>query len=193
MLRCESRTLWFSLACWPWLAADQKKSPEAPAIIFTKIPPATDGGRERFDTISGRVVGSVPGQRIVVYGNRAAGIIDRIRSSCRKSPPRRELVDANRIIREILALLEDEATRSSVAVFTELAPEERVVTADRVQLQQVFMNLILNAIEAMKNAGGELVVKSQLERDGQLLAIDFPELSVIGLWLVARSRSIRRT
>jgi PAS domain S-box-containing protein len=105
--------------------------------------------------------------RIDKYGNRAAEIIDRIRSFYRKSPPRRELVDVNGVIHEMLTLLEGEATRHSVAMGTELAAELPKITADRVQLQQVFMNLMLNAIEAMKDSGGEFTVKSQLQ-DGQL-------------------------
>src|SRR4029077_17024160 len=63
--------------------------------------------------------------------------------------------------------LNGEATRHSVAMHTELASELPTIMADRVQLQQVFMNLMLNAIEAMKESGGELTVKSQLQ-DGQL-------------------------
>ena len=101
------------------------------------------------------------------YGNRAAEIIDRIRSFYRKSPPHRELVDVNGIIQEILTLLDGEATRSLVALRTELAPDLPGIMADRVQLQQVFMNLMLNGIEAMENSGGELRVKSELQ-DGQL-------------------------
>jgi signal transduction histidine kinase len=65
-------------------------------------------------------------------------------------------------------LLKGEADRCSVAIRTELAAELPKIIADRVQLQQVFMNLMLNAIEAMKDSGGELTVKSQLQ-DGQLL------------------------
>jgi len=107
--------------------------------------------------------------RIDRYGNRAAEIIDRIRSFYRKSPPRRELVDVNRIIHEILTLLNGEAIRSSVAMRTDLAADLPDVMADRVQLQQVFMNLMLNAIEAMKDSGGELTVKSQRGQDGQPL------------------------
>src|SRR6202041_177850 len=107
--------------------------------------------------------------RIDKYGNRAAEIIDRIRSFYRKSLPQRELVDVNRIIQEMLTLLDGEATRSSVAIRTELAAELPAVMTDRVQLQQVFMNLILNAIEVMKDSGGELTVKSEVERHGQLL------------------------
>jgi PAS domain S-box-containing protein len=105
--------------------------------------------------------------RIDKYGNRAAEIIDRIRSFYRKSPPQRELVDVNGIIQEMLTLLKGEATRYSVAMRTELAAELPKIMVDRVQLQQVFMNLMLNAIEAMKDSGGELKLKSELQ-DGQL-------------------------
>ena len=73
----------------------------------------------------------------------------------------------NGIIHEMLTLLEGEATRYSIAMRTELSAELPKIMVDRVQLQQVFMNLMLNAIEAMKDSGGELTVKSQLQ-DGQL-------------------------
>jgi len=105
--------------------------------------------------------------RIDRYGNRAAEIIDRIRSLYKKSPPQRELVDVNGIVEEILTLLKGEADRYSVAMCTEPAAEVPKIMADRVQLQQVFMNLMLNAIEAMKDSGGELSVKSELQ-EGQL-------------------------
>jgi light-regulated signal transduction histidine kinase (bacteriophytochrome) len=75
------------------------------------------------------------------------------------------LVDVNGIVPEILALLHREATRSSVAVGMELAADLPEIMADRVQLQQVFMNLMLNAIEAMNDWGGELLVKSQRQED----------------------------
>jgi signal transduction histidine kinase len=105
--------------------------------------------------------------RIDKYGNRAAEIIDRIRSFYKKSPPQRELVDVNRIIHEMLTLLKGEAYRFPIAMRTDLSAELPKVMADRVQLQQVFMNLMLNAIEAMEDTGGELMVKSELQR-GQL-------------------------
>ena len=73
----------------------------------------------------------------------------------------------NGIIEEILTLLKYEADRYAVAMRAEPAAELPKIMADRVQLQQVFMNLMLNAIEAMKDSGGELTVESQLE-DGQL-------------------------
>src|ERR1700733_11213495 len=65
-------------------------------------------------------------------------------------------------------LINDEAARSSVVMRAELATDAHKRMGVRVQLQQVFMNLMLNAIEAMKNLGGELTLKSRLE-DGQLL------------------------
>jgi PAS domain S-box-containing protein len=106
--------------------------------------------------------------KIDKYGNRAAEIIDRIRSFYKKSPPQRGLVGVNGIIQEMLTLLKGEADRYSVAMRTELAAELPKIMADRVQLQQVFMNLMLNAIEAMEDSGGELTLKSQLQ-DAQLL------------------------
>jgi PAS domain S-box-containing protein len=105
--------------------------------------------------------------RIDKYGNRAAEIVNRVRSLYRKSPPQRELVDVNGIVEEMLTLLQGEATRYPIAMRTELTTDLPEIMADRVQLQQVFMNLMLNAIEAMENSGGELMVKSQLQ-DGQL-------------------------
>ena len=66
-------------------------------------------------------------------------------------------------------LLRGESQRSAVSLCTDLAAELPKVMADRVQLQQVFMNLMLNGIEAMRNNSGELIVKSQLREDGQLL------------------------
>jgi PAS domain S-box-containing protein len=106
--------------------------------------------------------------RIDKYGNRAAEIIDRIRSLYKNSPPQRELADVNGIVHEIFTLLQGEAIRYSIAMRPELAAELPKIRVDRVQLQQVFMNLMLNAIEAMKDSGGELTVKSDLQ-DGQLL------------------------
>jgi PAS domain S-box-containing protein len=105
--------------------------------------------------------------RIDKYGNRAAEIIDRIRSLYKKAPPQRELVDVNGIIQEMLTLLKGEATRLSIGMCTDLSADLPKIMVDRVQLQQVFMNLMLNGIEAMGDSGGELTVKSEL-RDGQL-------------------------
>ena len=73
----------------------------------------------------------------------------------------------NGIVDEMLTLLKGEATGNSIAMRTELAADPPKIMADRVQLQQVFMNLMLNGIEAMNDSGGELTVKSQLQ-DRQL-------------------------
>jgi PAS domain S-box-containing protein len=107
--------------------------------------------------------------RIVKDGSRAIEIIERLRSLYKKSPPQRELVEINEIIREMVDLLRAEAKQYAVSIRTDLVADLPKVTADRVQLQQVFMNLILNAIEAMKETGGLLTVKTQLGEDGQLL------------------------
>jgi signal transduction histidine kinase len=77
------------------------------------------------------------------------------------------LVDINGIIEEMLTLLKGEAHRYPIAMRAELTTELPKIMVDRVQLQQVFMNLVLNAIEAMKDSGGDLTVKSALQ-DGQL-------------------------
>jgi PAS domain S-box-containing protein len=105
--------------------------------------------------------------RIDTYGNRAAEIIDRIRSFYKKSSPQRELVEVSGVIEEMLTLLKGEASRHSVVMRTELAAGLPKIIVDRVQLQQVFMNLMLNGIEAMTDSGGELTVKSELQ-DGLL-------------------------
>lgn len=108
--------------------------------------------------------------RIVKDGNRATEIIDHLRALYKKSPPQRELVDVNEVVREMLALLRVEASRYSIVTSSDLAPELPNITADRVQLQQVFMNLMLNAIEAMKDTkGGELTVKTEVGQQGRLL------------------------
>jgi PAS domain S-box-containing protein len=108
--------------------------------------------------------------RVANDGKRAAEIIQRLRSFYRKgAPPEPELVDLNELAREMVALLRDEASRYSISMRTELAVDPPKVTADRVQLQQVCMNLMLNGIEAMKGIGGVLMVKSQLDQDGRVL------------------------
>jgi signal transduction histidine kinase len=109
--------------------------------------------------------------RIVKDGTRAAEIISRIRLLFKKGAPQRRLVDVNEVIREMIVLLRSETTRYSTSVRTELAADLPQVMGDRVQLQQVFMNLMLNGIDAMKgmNAGGEITIKSQQGENGQLL------------------------
>src|SRR5437660_1106897 len=101
--------------------------------------------------------------RIVKDAARAADIISRIRLLFKKSISQRELVDVNEVIREMIVLLRGEATRYSISIRTELAPDLPQVMGDRVQLQQVMMNLLMNSTDAMKDVDGtrELAIKSQ--------------------------------
>ena len=106
--------------------------------------------------------------RILNDANRADEIIDRLRSLYKKSPPKRELVDVNQTIREMVAILLGEANRHAVSMRTEVADGLPKIMADRVQLQQVLMNLMLNAIEAMHDTGGVLTIKPHLSEDGEV-------------------------
>ena len=100
---------------------------------------------------------------------RGAEIIDRVRSLYQKGSSQLEAIEVNDVISEMVVMLQNEANRHSVTIHTDLAGELPKVMADRVQLQQVLMNLMLNGIEAMLDTGGELSIKSQLADDGQLL------------------------
>src|SRR5712664_2946773 len=91
---------------------------------------------------------------IVKEGKRAAEIITRIRLLFKKGTPQRELVDVNEVIREMIVLLRSEVARYSISVRTELAADLPQVMGDRVQLEQVMMNLISNSIDAMKDVDG---------------------------------------
>jgi C4-dicarboxylate-specific signal transduction histidine kinase len=110
-------------------------------------------------------------ERIVKDGTRAAEIISRIRLLFQKGSPQLELVNVNEVIEEITVLLRGEATRYSISVRTERATDLPRVMGDRVQLQQVMMNLMMNSIDAMKEVGGtrELTVKSQQAENEQVL------------------------
>jgi PAS domain S-box-containing protein len=100
---------------------------------------------------------------------RAAEIIDRVRALFKKTAPQWEPVNINELIREIALLLQNEIRRHSVTVHLGLAENLPEVMADRVQLQQVLMNLMLNAIEAMQGVSAHLEINSQQTDDGQLL------------------------
>jgi PAS domain S-box-containing protein len=106
---------------------------------------------------------------MVAAVTRASGIIDRVRSLYGRGAPQREVVEVNEILRQMTVLLEDTADRHSISIRTELDPGLPRTTADRVQLQQVLMNLMLNGIEAMRETGGELTVASTRTEHGQLL------------------------
>src|SRR6266446_4866122 len=108
---------------------------------------------------------------IVKDGTRAAEIIGRIRQLFKKGTPQRELLDVNEVIREMLVLLHSEVARCSISVRTELAADLPEIMGDRVQLQQVVMNLIGNSIDAMKDMDGmrELAIKSRRAKNEQLM------------------------
>jgi C4-dicarboxylate-specific signal transduction histidine kinase len=109
--------------------------------------------------------------RIVQDGRRAGEIVNRVRLLFHKGTQQRELVDLNEIIREMMLLLRGEATKLGVLVRTELAADLPQIMGDRVQLQQVLMNLMMNSIDAMRDINGtrELTVRSQRGENGQLL------------------------
>jgi PAS domain S-box-containing protein len=130
-------------ACLRWLAGD---------------PPNLDEARETV-------------RRIVRDGKRAGDVITRIRALATKTATAKEPLDVNEAIREVMALAGDELRKNSVAVRTELAPDFLPVLGDRVQLQQVVLNLVMNGIEAMSSVEErprELIVRTQNEDAGQV-------------------------
>jgi C4-dicarboxylate-specific signal transduction histidine kinase len=109
--------------------------------------------------------------RIVKDGRRAGEIISRIRLLFKKGTPQRELVDVNEVIREMIVLVRSEAMRYNIFVGAELATNLPQIMGDRVQLQQVLMNLMVNGIDAMKDVDStrELIIKSQRAETEHLL------------------------
>jgi len=122
--------------------------------------------------------------RIEQDGNRAADILDSLRSFYKKgTPPERETVDIKDVIREMTTLLRAEAVRQSITIHSDLVADMPNILANRVQLQQVFMNLMLNAIEAMKDTGGQLTIWARPDPEAQLVI----SISDTGVGLPAES------
>jgi PAS domain S-box-containing protein len=113
--------------------------------------------------------------QIVKDGNRAADVIGRIRDLIKRAPPRKMRLDINGATREVIELTRGEALKNGVSVQTELANGLALIQGDRVQLQQVLLNLIINAIEAMSGASEgarELLVSTgKAEAGGVLIAV----------------------
>ncbi len=109
--------------------------------------------------------------RTVKDATRAAEIINGVRQLFKKGTPQRELVNVNEVIREMVVLLRSEAARYGISVRVDLAAGLPQVMGDRVQLQQVLMNLMMNGIEAMRDVNGrrELTIDSQLGENEQLM------------------------
>jgi PAS domain S-box-containing protein len=111
---------------------------------------------------------------IVKEGNRAGEVVGRIRALIKKAPARKDAVEINDAILEVVALTRTEAANNSVAVRTQLAEGLPCVQGDRVQLQQVLLNLIINAIEAMRDVSEgerELLVSSRNVPDGVIVEV----------------------
>jgi signal transduction histidine kinase len=89
--------------------------------------------------------------RVVKVGTRASAVVGRIRDLIKKAPPRRMRVEINVAIREVIELTRHEALKNGVSVHTELGDDLPTIDGDRVELQQVILNLIFNAVEAMKD------------------------------------------
>lgn len=114
--------------------------------------------------------------RVVNSSNRANDYIDRIRGLIKKAPPKKEVVDINAAIRDIVALTRSEVLKNRVLLGTELADDMPFIRADRVQLQQVIINLLINAVEAMGSNGAEprnlLVRTSRADCDGAFVTVE---------------------
>jgi len=105
--------------------------------------------------------------RIVNAGRRASDVISRMRALVRKAPSRKDQLDINETIREVIALTRNELHRNGTSLQTQLADGLPLVPGDRIQLQQVMLNLILNAVEAMSGSdkgSRELLIST--EEDG---------------------------
>jgi PAS domain S-box-containing protein len=116
--------------------------------------------------------------RIVQDGRRAGEIVKRVRLLFKQDTPQRELVDLNEIIREMVLLLHSESIQYGVSVPTKLAADLPAVMGDRVQLQQVLMNLMMNSIDAMKDMDGRREIAIQSQNDDGLVLISVSDTGV---------------
>ena len=125
-------------------------------------------GRDEPDLVEAREAAA----RIIKDVTRASDIISSVSLLFKKGALQRELVDVNELIREMITLLHSEANRYSISIRIELAEDLPKVMADRVQLQQVLMNLMLNGIDAMKGTtDGELTIKSEVDAGRLLISV----------------------
>ena len=140
--------------------ASARNNARAAQNFLERQPPDLDEVREAIACVVGDT-------------DRARDIIDRIRGHMRKEPPRKERFDLNAAIREVIILAQGTINRNGVSVQTQLADGLFPVQGDRVQLQQVLLNLILNAVEAMSLVEGarELLISTQQNHAGVLAAV----------------------
>jgi len=124
-------------------------------------PPNLDEVRQSLDSI-------------VQQGNRAADVVLRIRAMFRKAPLRKDAVEINEAIRAVVVLTHGELLKNNVAVQTQLADDLPSIQGDRVQLQQVILNLIINAVEAMsslREGSRELLISTRKDASGLLVTV----------------------
>jgi PAS domain S-box-containing protein len=109
--------------------------------------------------------------RIVNDGNRAGDVIGHIRELIKKAPPRKERVDINEAIRQVVGLIRGEAMKHGASVQMQLADGLQFIEGDRVELQQVLLNLVINAMEAMDGSDQmrEVIVRTAQADDGGVL------------------------
>jgi signal transduction histidine kinase len=111
-------------------------------------------------------------ESIIKDGKRAGEVIRHIRALSKKADPQKAPLDVNDVLNEVIALVQRELFRHRVSLRMELAPDVPVVLADRVQLQQVIINLVMNGIEAMQpvtDRPRELVIRSHQDEAHQVL------------------------
>jgi PAS domain S-box-containing protein len=112
---------------------------------------------------------------VVESGVRAGDVVDRIRALVKKAPPQKDRVDVNEAVLQVIALTRNEMAKNAISVQTQLAESLPTVRGDRVQLQQVILNLLINAIEAMSamsKGPRELLISTQkTESEGVLVAV----------------------
>jgi C4-dicarboxylate-specific signal transduction histidine kinase len=109
---------------------------------------------------------------IIKDGRRVSEVIDRIRALIKKKPTQTDVVDINEVVMDTIALTRGEILKNGVSMQTGLADDLPPISADRIQLQQVILNLVLNAVEAMSDAGEgprELHVETGKNRDDAIL------------------------
>jgi PAS domain S-box-containing protein len=132
---------------------------EAALRFLARRPPELEEARESL-------------RGILSTSQRAGDVIDRIRTLIKKAPPRNERFDINAAIREVIELTRGQAVKDGVSVQTDLAHDLPVIEGDRVQLQQVILNLIMNAVESMSSVNDgtrELFISSQKAEPGGVL------------------------